>query len=75
MEGVAVIENRRNFWSGRRVLVTGATGIVGSWVVKELIARSAEVVALVLDANPQTELYRSGSIKKRNNRKRPSGGF
>ncbi|MGH9454934.1 MAG: GDP-mannose 4,6-dehydratase [Terriglobia bacterium] len=54
--------NGSHFWAGRRVLVTGATGIVGSWVVKDLASRAAEVVALVLDANPQSELYRSGLI-------------
>ncbi|MHB8654738.1 MAG: GDP-mannose 4,6-dehydratase [Terriglobia bacterium] len=54
------------FWANRRVLVTGATGIVGSWVVKDLLDRSAEVVALVLDANPQAELYRSGLINQVN---------
>ena len=52
------------FWAGRKVLVTGATGIVGSWVVKELLARSAEVVALVIDTNPQSELYRSGAANQ-----------
>jgi CDP-glucose 4,6-dehydratase len=55
-----------SFWAGKRVLVTGATGVVGSWVVKDLVERSAEVVALVLDANPQSELYRSGLIKRLN---------
>ena len=49
-------------WAGRRVLVTGATGMVGSWLVKALLARQAYVVALVLDADPQTELYRSADI-------------
>jgi CDP-glucose 4,6-dehydratase len=47
------------FWEGKRVLVTGATGIVGSWVVKDLVERSAEVVALVLDVNPQSDLRAS----------------
>lgn len=56
--------NDSHFWMGRRVLVTGATGIVGSWVVKDLVSKSAEVVALVLDANPQSELYRSGLIHR-----------
>jgi CDP-glucose 4,6-dehydratase len=54
------------FWEGKRVFVTGATGIVGSWLVKDLLERSAEVVALVLDDNPQSELYRSGFIKRVN---------
>jgi CDP-glucose 4,6-dehydratase len=49
---------------GRRTLVTGATGLVGSWLVKELLAVDAYVVALVLDADPQTELYRSGDIAR-----------
>lgn len=54
------------FWTNRRVLVTGATGIVGFWVVKDLLDRSAEVVALVLDANPQAEIYRSRLIERVN---------
>lgn len=49
-------------WSGRRVLVTGATGMVGSWLVKDLLDRGAHVVCLVLDADPQSELLRSGDI-------------
>jgi CDP-glucose 4,6-dehydratase len=64
LEGVAMNDKASNFWTGRTVFVTGATGIVGSWLVKELVARSAEVVALVLDSDPQTELYRSGTINK-----------
>jgi CDP-glucose 4,6-dehydratase len=51
------------FWAGRRVLVTGATGIVGSWLTRDLVERGAEAVAFVLDADPQTELYRSGTIR------------
>ncbi|MGH9437792.1 MAG: GDP-mannose 4,6-dehydratase [Terriglobia bacterium] len=56
--------NNTHFWAARRVLVTGATGVVGSWVVKDLVGKAAEVVALVLDANPQSELYRSGLIDR-----------
>ena len=51
-------------WSGRRVLVTGATGMVGSWLVKDLLARDATVVALVLDLDPQSELVRSGDLQR-----------
>lgn len=53
-----------HFWLGRRVLVTGATGIVGSWVVKDLANKGSDVVAFVLDANPQSELYRSGLVER-----------
>lgn len=51
-------------WAGRRVLVTGATGMVGSWLVKDLLAREAHVVALVRDPDPQTELWRSGDWRR-----------
>ncbi len=51
-------------WNGRRALVTGATGVVGSWLVKELLAAGAGVVALVLDSDPQSELVRSGDIDR-----------
>lgn len=52
------------FWRGRRVLVTGATGIVGSWVVKLLLERDATVVALSVDLDPQSELVRSGTVQR-----------
>jgi CDP-glucose 4,6-dehydratase len=45
-----------------RVFVTGGTGLVGSWLVKALLARGDHVVCLVRDADPQSELYRSGAI-------------
>jgi CDP-glucose 4,6-dehydratase len=54
----------RPAWRGRRVLVTGATGMVGSWLVKELVASEAIVVALVVDADPQSELHRSGADRR-----------
>lgn len=52
------------FWAEKCVLVTGATGIVGSWVVKDLVDQGAKVIALVLDADPQSELYRSGYVRR-----------
>lgn len=42
------------FWNGRSVLVTGATGLLGGWLVKELLARGAEVTVLVRDSAPRS---------------------
>lgn len=51
-------------WAGRRVLVTGATGLVGSWLAARLLDEGAEVTALVRDWDPQSELIRSGRIQR-----------
>ncbi len=60
MEGVVMSE----FWRGRRVLVTGGTGMIGSWLVKELLQEKAIPVLLIHDADPQSELYRSKDVDK-----------
>ena len=52
----------RQSWRGERVFVTGASGIVGSWLTRRLIGLGAHVVTLVRDWDPQTELMRSGDI-------------
>jgi CDP-glucose 4,6-dehydratase len=51
-------------WLDRPVLVTGATGVVGSWLVKELLGQGADVVGLVVDEDPRSELVRSGDIRR-----------
>lgn len=49
-----------SFWRDRPVLVTGATGLVGGWLVKRLEAAGAAIVCLVRDWVPQSELVRRG---------------
>ena len=46
--------------SGRSVFVTGATGLIGSWIVRALLDADARVVALVRDEDPRSEFIRSG---------------
>jgi CDP-glucose 4,6-dehydratase len=52
------------FWRDRRTLVTGATGLVGGWLVKRLADAGADVVCLVRDWVPQSELVRSRVIDR-----------
>lgn len=51
-------------WSGRRVLVTGASGIVGSWLTRRLVDEGAHVVAFVLDADHRSEFFFSGTVDR-----------
>lgn len=51
-------------WQGRRVLVTGATGLIGSWLTRRLVDLGADVVALVLDPDPRSELVRSNTMSR-----------
>lgn len=41
----------RSFWSGKRVLVTGSAGFLGSWTVRTLRESGALVVGYVRDLN------------------------
>jgi len=50
-------------WASRSVLVTGATGMVGSALCRRLLDEGARVVGLIADADPSTELVRSGTVK------------
>jgi len=51
------------FWLDRPTLVTGATGLVGGCLVRRLIAEGADVVCLVRDWVPQSELVRADLIE------------
>ena len=53
-----------SFWKGRPSFVTGATGLVGSWLVKRLVAEGADVACLVRDWIPQSELVRAGTLDR-----------
>ena len=51
---------RNNFWLDRPLLVTGGTGLLGSWLVKRLMNVGADIICLIRDWVPQSELIKSG---------------
>jgi CDP-glucose 4,6-dehydratase len=58
------VQGSATYWSGKRVLVTGASGMVGSWLTQWLAKSGAHTVAFTADTDPQSELVRSGTINK-----------
>ncbi len=58
------MELNRAFWLDRPTFVTGGTGLVGSWLVKRLIEAGADIVCLMRDWVPQSELVRTGDIER-----------
>jgi CDP-glucose 4,6-dehydratase len=57
-------ELSRSFWRDRPVLVTGCTGILGSWLTASLVERGADVIGLVRDWVPQSQLVLSGTYER-----------
>ncbi len=53
-----------NFWRDRPVFVTGATGLLGGWLVKRLLEAGADVVCLVRDWVPQSELVQARLMER-----------
>jgi CDP-glucose 4,6-dehydratase len=62
--GIAMTTVNNTFWRDRPTLVTGATGLVGGWLVKRLLEAGADVVCLVRDWVPQSELVRSAMLER-----------
>jgi CDP-glucose 4,6-dehydratase len=53
-----------DFWRGRPTLVTGGTGLVGGWLVKRLLECDADVVCVIRDWVPQSNLIVSGVVDR-----------
>ena len=60
LEGVEMT----SFWLDRPVFVTGATGLLGSWLVARLLETRADIVCLVRDWVPQSELIQKDVLEK-----------
>lgn len=54
------------FWRDRNVFVTGATGLLGSWMVEELVCQGANVTCLIRDWMPDSKLISTGLTERAN---------
>ncbi len=55
---------KEDFWKSRRVFLTGASGLVGSWLAKDLLLRGAQVTCLVRDYVPDSMFFSEGIDRK-----------
>lgn len=49
-----------SYWADKRVLVTGCTGFVGSWLTKRLVDEGATVVGLIWEVDTDAVFYQLG---------------
>lgn len=56
----------RSFWTDRNVLVTGCTGLLGSWLSEALVHAGANVVGLIRDRVPASRLVQRGIVERIN---------
>jgi CDP-glucose 4,6-dehydratase len=52
------------FWRDRRVFVTGGSGLVGGWLVEDLLKHGADVIVLLRDWVPDSRLISKDLLNK-----------
>jgi CDP-glucose 4,6-dehydratase len=57
-------KKKSSHWHDRPVFVTGATGLLGGWLVRRLVEEGASVTALVRDWVPQSSLLTADWLSK-----------
>ena len=55
---------KKAFWQDRPTFVTGGTGLLGGWLLRLLVDLGADIVCLVRDWVPQSQLVRDQLIEK-----------
>ena len=56
----------KNYWQNKNVFVTGATGLLGSWLVKRLTDEKANVTILLRDWVTKSNIALSDLLKQVN---------
>ena len=55
-----------NFWKDRNVFITGCTGLLGSHLTKMLVEKQANVIGLIRDLVPKSNLSQTGVFDRIN---------
>jgi len=56
----------KNFWHNKNIFVTGASGFLGSWLIKELLSFGARITVIIRDYEAHSNFYQFGFDKKVN---------
>lgn len=56
----------KNFWKGKKVLVTGYEGFIGSWLCKKLLETEAEIYGLDIKTYRKDTILTENELKKIN---------
>jgi len=59
-----MMQQEISFWKNRNVFITGATGLLGPWLIKELLAQEANIYVLVRDLIPNSLFFLDNLDKK-----------
>jgi CDP-glucose 4,6-dehydratase len=60
----STLEGVVSFWRNRSVFVSGATGLLGSWLVESLLEAGAQVTCLVRDWVPSSRFVGEGLLER-----------
>jgi dTDP-glucose 4,6-dehydratase len=55
---------QRHFWTAKTVVVAGATGFLGGWLVRRLVEYDANVVTIVRNPNRQSQVAMEGLLHR-----------
>jgi CDP-glucose 4,6-dehydratase len=61
---VKIYTEKKCYWKNKNVLVTGATGLLGPWLVQELVAQEATVFVLLRDLISYSVFFQQQLAKK-----------
>jgi CDP-glucose 4,6-dehydratase len=57
-------EIESSFWQDRPTFITGGTGLLGGWLIRRLLDLGADVICLVRDWVPQSEMIRAQLVDR-----------